>query len=154
MARTLCSLALGALTLAAAVSAAACGSTSDAAPAPTTARAQASDPSASCVEVMTRNRTCTDDYIPALVDARARHDVPAGITDAVKADRAAVIAEALGEWAEDSKDAAITAMCERMAASGRASPVDVETAQACLAQAACGPYVACVIPVFEKQFQQ
>jgi len=154
MSRTLRSLALGAATLAAALSAAACGSTSDAAPPPTTARAQAPDPVPTCVEVMTRNRTCTDDYIPALVDARARHDVPAGITAAVAADRAAVITEALGEWAEDSKDPAIASMCQQMAASGAAAPADVETAQACLAQTACGPYVACVMPVFEKRFQR
>ncbi len=154
MSRILRSLALGTHTVVAALSAAACGSTSDAAPAPATARAQAPDPTATCVEVMTRNRTCTDDYIPALVDARARHDVPAGITAAVKADRAAVIAEALGEWAEDRKDPAITAMCQQLAASGAAPPAEVEAAQACLAQVACGPYVACVMPVFEKRFQR
>jgi len=152
MSRTLRSLALGTLTLATALSAAACGSTSDAAPA--TARAQAPDPTATCVEVMTRNRTCTDDYIPALVDARARHDVPAGITAAVAADRAAVITEALGEWAEDSKDPAIASMCQQMARSGAAAPADVETAPACRAQTAWWPYVACVMPVFEKRFQR
>ena len=88
-----------ALVLALSSFAAACTS-SDAAPAPqdpaTTAKPAAAPSEAElhalCVEVMTRMRTCTDQYIPSLVDARARADKPAGIAAEVAKDRDAVIA--------------------------------------------------------------
>ena len=67
-----------------------------------------------CVDSMTRNRTCTDDYIPALVDSRARMDKPAGIAEAVKTDRAGVIAKAKEEWASDSTDENIARNCQAM----------------------------------------
>lgn len=134
--------------------AAGCGTTSEAAPTPpaTPAAPPAAGPDAeaTCVEVMTRNRVCTDEFIPALVDARARHDQPPGITAAVKADRAAVIAEAMEEWAEDGKDEAIAQTCARM--SQGMTPAGVDASRACLASDACGAYVACVTPLFEKHF--
>jgi hypothetical protein len=140
------------LILAVAPLAAACGSTSDAAPAPAKPMAAADDGHTMCVEVMTRNRTCTDDYIPALVDLRARHDTPPGIAEAVKADRNAVIAEAKTEWAEDSKDEAIGKMCGAMTQNpGQVTPTEIEAAKTCLAKDACGEYVACITPVFENK---
>lgn len=132
--------------------ASACGSTSDAAPVAAKPTAAAGDGRAMCVEVMTRNRTCTDDYIPALVDLRARHDQPPGIADAVKADRNAVIAEAKTEWAEDSKDEAIGRVCDALTQKpGQVEPGDIEAANACLAKDACGDYIACITPVFENK---
>jgi hypothetical protein len=132
--------------------AAACGSTSDAAPAPAKPTA-ADDSRATCITVMERNRACTDDYIPALVDARARHDNPRGIAEAVKTDRDAVIAEARGEWAEDSKDEAIGRTCDAMIQQiQRVGAGDLETSRGCLAREACGDYVSCVLPQFEKHF--
>ena len=130
-----------------ALSLTACATTAD--PAPT---ARTDDAKTTCVEVMTRNRTCTDDFIPALVDARARADKPAGIREAVAADRAAVIAEAKQEWANDSKDEAIAPHCEAMAA--HIETPDFEAAEACLAKDACGEYVACVTPIFEKHLNK
>ena len=133
---------------------AACAS-SEASPEPATAAsaqpASATDAAARCVEVMTRNRTCTDAYIPALVDARARHDHPAGIADAVKTNRDGVIAEAKTEWQSDSTDSAIAAMCAQVTADAVAA-ADLEQARTCLAETACDPYVACVMPLFEKRF--
>ena len=131
--------------------AAACGTTSDAAPAPKQAAAPTDHDT--CIAVMTKNRACTDDYIPALVDSRARADQPAGIRDAVAKDRAAVITQAKAEWADDSKDPAIAAMCERMTA--QPLPQDlVAMARGCLAKDACGAYVACITPVFEKHLSK
>jgi hypothetical protein len=142
-------LALGAL-------APACGSTSDAAPSQATATAQpaaSTDDRAVCIEVMTRSRSCTEEFIPALVDARARHDQPPGIAASVNADRAAVIAHAKLEWTEDSKDEAIArrckAMVDQMPADQRAG---VATSQQCLAHTDCAAYVACIMPVLESHF--
>ncbi|MEJ7601937.1 MAG: hypothetical protein WKG01_28840 [Kofleriaceae bacterium] len=143
-----------ALTLAlGSVTAAACGTT-EAAPSQNTASAKpapaSSDVHALCVEMLTRNRTCTDDYLPALVDLRAKHDNPAGIAARVTTDRAGVIAEARTEWQTDSTDEAIAAVCTKAAPS--TDPADVEPARACLAEATCGAYVACSMPLFEKRF--
>lgn len=130
---------------------AACAS-SEAAPEPQApvAKSSSTDPQSTCVEVMTRNRTCTDQYIPALVDLRAKHDKPAGIAEAVKTDRAGVIAKAMEEWKTDSTDAAIASMCSQMAPS--VSPEEVAEVRACLAQTDCAAYTTCVMPSFEKRF--
>jgi len=132
--------------------AAACGTT-EAAPTQT-AKAQPSstgDAQTTCVEVMTKGRACTNEFIPALVDSRARHDHPKGIADAVNADRDAVIAQALTEWATDSKDEAIARTCQQMVAEAP-DAVDIAAGRACLAQADCAAFVACIIPQFEKHF--
>ncbi|MGE0872547.1 MAG: hypothetical protein AB7P03_28595 [Kofleriaceae bacterium] len=131
--------------------AAACGSASEAAPAST---AQGGDDHQLCVQLFTRNRECTDQYIPALVDARAKYDQPPGIAEKVKADRDGVIAIAKGEWAEDSKDDAIARTCQQLVANmtdeQRGS---VDQARSCLTQTDCGAYTTCVMPLFEKRFQ-
>lgn len=135
----------------------ACSASEAAAPAPV-APAQAqpastSDPKAVCVEMFTRNRTCTADYIPALVDLRAKYDVPAGIAASVAANRAAVIAQANEEWAEDSTDAAIDATCTKIVANlTPAVLADVGGIESCLAIEGCADYTACVMPYHEKRF--
>ena len=68
--------------------AAACGTTHDATPTaqPTTklqAMSSTADNQAFCVQGFQRARTCTDDYIPALVDARVKVDHPPGIAAVV-----------------------------------------------------------------------
>lgn len=104
-----------------------------------------------CIESFTRNRTCTAEYIPALVDARARNDKPAGITAAVAEDRDGVIAQANTEWAEDGKDENIAATCTRM----KQAPPNLMMEDAagvirgCLQQADCAGWVSCSIPVIE-----
>jgi hypothetical protein len=98
---------------------------------------------ASCVAALTRARTCSDAFVPALVDARARHDVPAGIAAAVAADRAGMIAQARAEWAVDSTDASIAQTCAD--AGG-----DVATADAdCAAATDCAAFATCAIRGFE-----
>src|SRR5512140_1832326 len=137
--------------------AAACGTTSDAAPPPATVKTQAATPDrhALCVQVFTRARACTDDYIPALVDTRARLDTPTGIAAQVAADRAGVIAQAKTEWATDSTDASIDSTCTR--AEAAMSGVDASeeaTAHDCLAKADCAAYTACIMPSFEKHLHR
>src|SRR5262245_43058837 len=100
------------------VAIAACGTT-EAAPAPASppkAQRAASDAEMQqlCVDVFARNLTCTDTYIPALVDARAKYDNPPGIADKVKADRDGIITRAKEEWASDSTDDAIKETCSRL----------------------------------------
>jgi hypothetical protein len=133
----------------------ACG-TSDAAPpvAPNQVQpATAGNGKALCIEVFTRNRTCTDQYIPALVDMRAKYDQPAGIAAEVAADRDGVIAQAKTEWATDSQPAAIDATCTQIGANpGAFTQADVDATQACLAITDCAAYTACIMPLGEKRF--
>lgn len=139
----------------------ACG-TSDAASPPPVAPAQAQAQPAStgtahakavCVELFTHNRTCTAQFIPALVDLRAKHDVPAGIAAEVAANRAQVIAQANEEWAADSQPAAIDATCTQIAGGlGAGDQADIASIQACLSIQDCDAYTACVMPYFEKRF--
>lgn len=150
-----------ALALALALAVAACGG-ADAPSETTPDPAQPTEPSPAaasslegmCVRVFERQRECTDEFIPALVDARIRADVPAGIAARAEAgERDALIAEARGEWANDSKDEAIQATCSRIA--GSLSPEQAQQAQesmsTCLATSACGEFVACIVPNIEKR---
>ncbi|MBS1121565.1 MAG: hypothetical protein H6Q90_3793 [Deltaproteobacteria bacterium] len=135
--------------------AAACGTTEAAPAQPSAPRAQpaTTELHALCVEVLTHNRTCTDTYIPALVDLRAKYDVPAGIAAEVKADRDGMIAAAKQEWATDSADEAIAATCTKMASAlDQPPPHDADAARACLTQTDCAAYTACIMPFFEKRF--
>lgn len=112
-----------------------------------------SDPKSLCVAVMQRARECTNDYIPVLVDTRAKHDVPPGIAEAVKNDRDAVIAEAKQEWATDSQDPNIEAMCDHMAAELN-DPSDQAAANDCLGKQECVGFSTCVMPLFEKHMNK
>jgi hypothetical protein len=106
---------------------------------------KADDP---CVDVFTRAKACTSTYIPALVDARARHDYPAGIADAVKQDRDGVIAQAMKEWETDSQPDHVAQACSSLPVSAD----DAEAARTCLAKSDCGEFTACFMPIFEKHF--
>jgi hypothetical protein len=121
-------------------------STSDAAPA---AKAKPTDHDV-CVSVFQKQRACTDAFIPVLVDLRAKHDNPPGIAAKVKADRAAVIAQAKAEWANDSKDAAIDQTCTKLSGDHDM----VAAAQLCLAKTECGAFVGCISPIIEKHISK
>lgn len=142
--------------LAAAASTACSASEASAPPPVAPAQAQAAsnpDAKAICVELFTRNRTCTDQYIPALVDLRAKYDQPPGIAAEVAANRADVIALAKTEWATDSTPEAIDATCTKITAN--LTPADEASfggVQACLANQDCAAYTTCVMPYFEKRF--
>jgi hypothetical protein len=148
---------VSALALGLALLAPACGSSDAATPAPAAPRtaqpASAGDAKSVCVEVFSKNRTCTDQFIPALVDLRAKYDQPAGIAAEVAAHRDDVIAQAKTEWATDSQPAAIDATCTKIAgSSGPGDQSQFAGVQACLEQQDCGAYVSCVMPYFEKRF--
>ena len=134
----------------------ACGTSDAAAPPVTPNQVQlttTSDAKAKCVEIFTRNRTCTDQYIPALVDLRAKYDQPAGIAADVAANRADVIARAKTEWATDSLPEAIDATCTKITANlGGFTQADGDAALACLAHTDCATYTTCIMPLFEKRF--
>ena len=145
LAHVLFVLALSPLAVACAVS--------DAAPASSAPTAQpASAAPDLCVQAMTRARTCTAQWIPALVDARAGLDAPAGIAAAVHDDRAGVIAAANTEWATDSQDANIGAACSHMDTT--ITTADRTDTASCLATASCDAYVACEMPVFARHLGQ
>lgn len=111
----------------------------------------ADDMQAVCVQSFTRDRTCTAEYIPSLVDVRAKLDQPPGIAAQVKQDRAGVIAKAQAEWAEDSKDEHIAAHCTQMTAHlPDAARALGDAVRGCLAKADCASYVACMEPVEEQ----
>jgi hypothetical protein len=122
-------------------------------PAPAAAQpaSTADDPQALCVQAFTHNRTCTAEYIPALVDTRAKLDLPPGMADMVKQDRAGVIAKANAEWAEDSKDENIARHCTQMTANLPAEALSLmDEVRACQTQTDCTAYVACIEPVEAK----
>lgn len=133
-------------------------STTEASPAQSAAPKAAptsTDAQAVCVQLFTRNRECTEDYIPALVDLRAKLDKPAGIAEKVKQDRNAVIAQAQTEWAADSTDQAIAATCAQVTANlDESAKADADGLQACMAEPSCGAHTACVMPFFEKRFNK
>ena len=116
--------------------------------------AQAStDPSPSdqalCVAVMTHARSCTAVFIPALVDARAAADIPAGIKAAVAEDRNAVIAKANQEWATDSTDAAFAAQCKKPLPHAE----DYRTAATtCQASTDCNAFTHCFIALVQQSW--
>ncbi|HEY4242330.1 MAG TPA: hypothetical protein VGM88_21075 [Kofleriaceae bacterium] len=129
--------------------AAACGTPSEAAP----AGAAKVDVKAACVQMYQRERSCTDDFIPKLVDARARTDNPKGIKAEVAKDRNATIAEAKKEWAEDSKDAAIEARCAKDAPMMEALPqAEKDAGVACFKKADCAGFDTCIVGILEKHF--
>jgi hypothetical protein len=141
-----------------ALSLAACTASEAAAPPPSSsgkAQPQATgDAKAICVQLFTRNRTCTAQYIPALVDLRAKYDVPAGIAAEVAANRAEVIAHANEEWVVDGTDAAIDATCTQVTAN--VPPEVVAASQGvldCLPIEDCTAYTTCVMPFFEQRFK-
>ena len=110
--------------------------------------AQASDPTATCTQTFVRERVCTDTFIPALVDARARHDMPAGIAQQVKADRDGVIAEAKTEWATDSTDAAIAQTCARLGPTFDDHQAAAATAS--LTKSDCAEFTASIMPLVDS----
>ena len=123
----------------------------EAKPAPATAqKASASTATGDhdlCVSVMTHARTCTEQFIPTLVDARAAADVPPGIKGEVANDRNGVIAQAKTEWASDGTDANIEKMCQQPMPDADARR---DAAKACDAKADCHEFAECAVPLIAK----
>ncbi len=107
---------------------------------------QLADARGTCVKLFERQRACSEQYIPALVDVRRELDRPAGIA---KANRAEVVSAAFAEWKDDSTDEAIAATCDRMA--GALPAPAIGTAKGCIAMGPCGEFVQCVTPLVRAQ---
>lgn len=112
------------------------------------------DMEAVCRDSFARQRTCTDDFIPALVDARIELDLPAGIAAEGQKEggRDALITQAKAEWANDSEPAAVAAQCKDMAGKMPAeqkAEVSAEFSK-CLASSDCKAHVECVMPITKK----
>jgi len=109
-------------------------------------KAQLADARGTCVKLFERQRACSEQFVPALVDVRRELDQPAGIA---KADRGELVAAAFAEWKDDSTDVAIGATCDRMAS--RLPQPSIDTAKGCLATGPCGEFVQCVTPLLRAQ---
>ena len=149
---------LGSLFLAAALAACAAGNETVEAPSPAAANAATSaspdDLRTTCVSTFARQRECTEQFLPALVDARIRVDKPAGIAARAQqpGGRDSLLAEAHTEWAEDSKPEAAAATCDQIV--GRLPNDAIESAlrdaQACLGESSCDPFVRCLEPILAR----
>ena len=104
---------------------------------------------AQCAAIMTHARTCTAAFIPALVDARAAADVPAGIKAAVAEDRNGVIAQANQEWARDSTDAAIAAQCQQPKPY---TDEQLAAATTCQASTDCTAFSQCFVALLQQSW--
>ena len=107
-----------------------------------------------CVAVFRRQRECTDAFIPALVDARVRADVPAGIAGKDKElGRDALVAGAREEWQADSTDQAIDRTCTALTADQAAdAPELVKAAEACLSESDCSSFSACAVDIASSRW--
>jgi len=111
----------------------------------------AADAKAGCVKLREKQRACTADFIPALVDMRIKVDVPPGIAAAAKSDgREALVAKAMEEWKGDSTDEAIAAMCEKMPMPPNATAAQKEAVAKCQSVTDCKAFVGCFLPVLEE----
>jgi hypothetical protein len=116
--------------------------------------AAASDPHSVCVQAFHRQRECTDEFIPALVDARVRRNAPPGIVEKdQELGRDKLVEMALEEWKTDSTDAAIEQTCTDMASKMPPDQLQQATDQIgqCLGAEGCTAFVDCLIPVIEPQ---
>ncbi len=116
------------------------------------AKSGPSNKKAVCLQTMTRERDCTAEFIPALVDTRIRNDVPSGIAQEAQASgRQAIIDQAMEEWKVDSSDPKIEETCTKvesmMTPEQEAQMIPV--AEGCLAKQSCGEFVACIMPLHE-----
>lgn len=105
---------------------------------------------AACRALMLRQRECSAQFIPALVDERIERDEPAGIAaQARDVGHDALLAEARTEWESDSRDEAIESVCSEIARSiapGRVPELE-SSVSACLGRSGCDAFVACAVPV-------
>jgi hypothetical protein len=139
---------------------AACGG-ADAAPAPRTGATPAAttapvpEVQAECEAFFARARTCTAEYIPALVDLRVSLDKPAGIAAEAQppGGRDAIIQQALGEWTDDSQPAAVAALCSKIA--GAVPPAEIESDRAkaatCMAATDCATFSTCAMELQRRR---
>jgi len=105
---------------------------------------------ASCTSLMRRQRDCSAEFIPALVQGRVEHDVPPGVRARDAAiGRSSLLSEAFQEWSEDSKDAAIARTCDYIARELPAERADAlrSALDECLAESPCDAFTRCAVPI-------
>jgi hypothetical protein len=138
------------------VLAAACGGSEKPAQQPTTNKMTASsadDNHAMCASFFQRERECTAQFIPTLVAARVAADKPAGIAaEDAKNGRDALIAKANEEWATDSTDAAIDAMCTKIL-EVPPSQDEIDQGTSCMASSDCQAFSDCAVALTSKHWQ-
>jgi hypothetical protein len=103
-----------------------------------------------CIKTFQRQRACTRQFIPALVDLRISVGKPHFMVEeaAKPGGRDALIEQALTEWKDDSTDASIAQTCSRMQAFR--SPETVSAAESCLQASDCDGFVQCVMPLIKQ----
>jgi hypothetical protein len=107
-----------------------------------------------CVALFERQRECTDVFLPALVEARVRHDVPRGIAERDRAEgRDALLAGAEEEWQVDSTDEAIATICGRIEGQAPDGAALIERAEACLGESDCGGFTECALEIAVAQWR-
>ncbi len=141
----------------------ACGSSEPAPAAPIAAnaepagQAETDDGHEMCTSMFVRQRECQELYLPALVDARVRFDVPAGIAarDAEEG-RETLLGYAREEYSVDSTDESIAATCTKIITTISEEEISVfaPMAQQCLETSTCEDYVACDIKLTEARFSR
>jgi hypothetical protein len=109
---------------------------------------------AQCVAVRNRERACTADYIPALVDLRIELDRPAGIAARAKdMGRNPLTAEALKEWQGDSAEP--EAFCRQQLSKMPLPQAAgfMQNASSCAQQSSCKAFVHCWLPLIRPTLQ-
>jgi hypothetical protein len=134
------------------VAVAACGGSSKepAKPASPPAARTADDVVPMCKRHWAHKVTCTDDYLPALLDLRVELNKPAGIGDEVKTQgRDAMLATARTEFARDSEPAKVEELCGMMATKMPPERVDqvLDQADKCEAAADCKAFATCAVAI-------
>jgi hypothetical protein len=109
-----------------------------------------------CHVVMRRTRSCEEEYLPALLAMRVRHDEPEGIAARYEAEgEDAMLEIAREEFARDWSDEGIDAHCQRlveMPADRRAAVVERE--RACIPARNCAEYVACAVDILDRRWSE
>lgn len=111
-------------------------------------------PEQACIAMMTRERECQEQFIPALVGLRVRLDQPPGTAARDGSEgRDALVAQARTEYTRDATDEAFQRNCAQLA-SMPAERVSAWTAtmQSCLAASECGAFVECDMRFTEARF--
>jgi hypothetical protein len=113
------------------------------------------DPTRTCEDVLRKMRTCSAEFIPALVDLRIQYDRPPGIKSLAEQNgRDALVEGARKEWETDSSDENIVKLCVKMKDESSPEMQElVEAGKKCLEHQACDAAVACVIPLIEAPWK-
>jgi hypothetical protein len=104
---------------------------------------------AGCMEMFTRQRECTDTFIPALVGWRVELDVPAGVAEQDRTlGREALVAKAKEEWAASNSDEQLASLCIDVIAGIPADQLGpmIAVGRACNASETCEAFTACLEP--------